>query len=110
MGGDEGIDGIIKEDVLGLDVIYIQAKKWEGSVKDGIEHLRSYEQIVIHPRCTDAQMQARLWRYKTDPRTNDVLPILKEGNDHIWDAVRYGLQPIIKRRPGPTFRVVGEAA
>jgi len=30
--GDEGIDGIIKEDRLGLDVIYIQAKKWEGSV------------------------------------------------------------------------------
>lgn len=30
--GDEGIDGIIKEDKLGLDVIYIQAKRWEGSV------------------------------------------------------------------------------
>jgi len=29
---DEGIDGIIKEDKLGLDVIYIQAKKWEYSV------------------------------------------------------------------------------
>lgn len=30
--GDEGIDGIIKEDRLGLDVIYIQAKRWETSV------------------------------------------------------------------------------
>lgn len=30
--GDEGIDGIIKEDPLGLDVIYLQAKRWEGSV------------------------------------------------------------------------------
>ena len=27
--GDEGIDGIIKEDKLGLDVIYIQAKRWK---------------------------------------------------------------------------------
>ncbi len=27
--GDEGIDGIIKEDKLGFDVIYIQAKKWD---------------------------------------------------------------------------------
>ncbi len=26
--GDEGIDGIIKEDRLGLDIIYIQAKRW----------------------------------------------------------------------------------
>lgn len=30
--GDGGIDGIIKEDRLGLDVIYIQAKRWEGPV------------------------------------------------------------------------------
>lgn len=30
--GDEGIDGIIKEDKLGLDVVYIQAKRWEGAV------------------------------------------------------------------------------
>ncbi len=29
--GDEGIDGIIKEDKLGLDVIYVQAKKWTKS-------------------------------------------------------------------------------
>ncbi len=30
--GDGGIDGIINEDKLGLDVVYIQAKRWEGSV------------------------------------------------------------------------------
>jgi restriction system protein len=30
--GDGGIDGIIKEDRLGLDIIYIQAKRWEGNV------------------------------------------------------------------------------
>lgn len=30
--GDGGIDGIIKEDKLGLDVIYIQAKRWDGVV------------------------------------------------------------------------------
>lgn len=30
--GDEGIDGIIKEDRLGLDIIYIQAKRWNSSV------------------------------------------------------------------------------
>lgn len=30
--GDEGIDGIIKEDKLGLDIIYIQAKRWENAV------------------------------------------------------------------------------
>ena len=30
--GDGGIDGIIKEDRLGLEIIYIQAKRWENTV------------------------------------------------------------------------------
>ena len=30
--GDEGIDGVISEDRLGLDVVYLQAKKWDGTV------------------------------------------------------------------------------
>lgn len=30
--GDEGIDGIIKEDPLGLDIIYLQAKRYEGTI------------------------------------------------------------------------------
>lgn len=32
MTNDEGIDGIINDDTLGLDVIYVQAKRWKGSV------------------------------------------------------------------------------
>jgi restriction system protein len=31
-GGDEGIDGVIREDRLGLETIYVQAKRWLGSV------------------------------------------------------------------------------
>jgi restriction system protein len=30
--GDGGIDGIIKEDRLGLESVYIQAKRWEGTI------------------------------------------------------------------------------
>ena len=30
--GDGGIDGIIKEDRLGLDIVYIQAKRWDSNV------------------------------------------------------------------------------
>ena len=30
--GDEGLDGVIREDKLGLDVIYVQAKRWQSSV------------------------------------------------------------------------------
>ncbi len=38
--GDGGIDGIIKEDKLGLDIIYIQAKRWEGAV--GSKEIRNF--------------------------------------------------------------------
>ena len=30
--GDEGIDGVISEDRIGLDIVYLQAKRWDGSV------------------------------------------------------------------------------
>jgi len=33
--GDEGIDGVIREDRLGLDLVYVQAKKWENTVGPG---------------------------------------------------------------------------
>ncbi|TSC78465.1 MAG: Restriction endonuclease [Parcubacteria group bacterium Gr01-1014_33] len=34
--GDGGIDGIIKEDKLGLDIIYIQAKRWENAIGEPV--------------------------------------------------------------------------
>ena len=74
------------------------APKWKGSVEDGIAHLRGYGRIVIHPRCTKLAEEARLWRYKVDALTDDVLPDLVEGNEHGWDAARYGLSPLIVRR------------
>ncbi len=39
-GGDEGIDGVINEDRLGLDVIYVQAKRWQDTV--GRKEIQSF--------------------------------------------------------------------
>ena len=36
--GDEGIDGVINEDKLGLDVVYIQAKRWQNPVGSPTVH------------------------------------------------------------------------
>lgn len=38
--GDGGIDGVIKEDKLGLDTVFIQAKRWEGNV--GSKEIQSF--------------------------------------------------------------------
>jgi len=40
--GDEGIDGIIDEDRLGLDVIYIQAKRWKRDAKIGRPQIHAF--------------------------------------------------------------------
>ncbi|KKN34830.1 hypothetical protein LCGC14_0789710 [marine sediment metagenome] len=77
----------------------VAADKWPGSVEDGITFLRSFEAIVINPQCTHIAQEAKLWRYKVDRLTDDVLPILKDGNEHGWDSVRYSLQPLIKKQP-----------
>jgi len=76
----------------------VAAAKWPGSVDDGVEYLRSFEDIVINPGCPRILDEARLWSYKIDRLTGDVLPVLLPGNDHGWDAVRYALEPIIRRR------------
>jgi phage terminase large subunit len=79
------------------------AEKWDGSVKDGIAHLRSYYEIVIHPRCKEAAREAHLWRYKVDPKIVDehgqplVLPVVVDKHNHTWDGVRYGLDGEILR-------------
>lgn len=75
------------------------APKWTGSVADGIAHLRQYEQIVLHPDCTHAIDEARHYAYKVDERTGDVLPVIVDRHNHIWDAVRYALAPRIRVKP-----------
>lgn len=76
----------------------VSVEKWPGSVEDGVAHLRSYAEIVIHPRCVETIREARLWSYKVDRLTGDVLPVLVDANNHYWDAARYALAPIIQRR------------
>lgn len=82
----------------GLSIV--GAKKWEGSVEDGIKFIRSFEKIVIHPRCTHTIQEFRLYSYKIDERTGDILKKIVDKHNHIIDAIRYALEPMIKRGGG----------
>lgn len=73
-------------------------KKWSGSVEDGIQHLRSYREIVIHPRCRDTIREARLYSYKVDRQSGDILPKVIDDHNHCMDAMRYAMEPMIRRR------------
>lgn len=73
----------------------VACQKWTGCEKDGIEHLRSYKNIIIHPRCPEAAKEARLWSWKKDRLSGDILPETTGKFDNTWAAVRYALEPII---------------
>lgn len=76
------------------------AKKWQGSLEDGIAFLRGFRRIHIHDRCVNLTQESKLYRFKVDPRTNDVLPIVVDAFNHGWDALRYSLDGYITASGG----------
>lgn len=74
------------------------ADKWPGSVEDGIEYLRSFRRIVIHPRCTNTIYEFGAYSYKVDRMTEDVLPVVVDAHNHGIDATRYAHDPLIQRK------------
>jgi len=79
----------------GLNVV--PAVKGTGSVEDGIAFLRGFERIIIHPRCTNIYAEASKYSYKTDRLSGNIMPDIIDAHNHGWDAVRYALEPIMKR-------------
>lgn len=75
----------------------VGAERLQGSVEDGVAHLRSYAEIIIHPRCTQFSREARLYNYKVDRLSREVLADIVDKNNHYMDATRYALGPLIKR-------------
>jgi phage terminase large subunit len=76
------------------------AKKWPGSIEDGIAYLKGFERIIIHPRCTETAREFRTYSYKVDGKTEEILPIVVDRNNHYIDAVRYSQDGLIRGR-GP---------
>lgn len=74
------------------------AEKWDGSVEDGITKLRSYEKIVMHSRCPKFEEESRLYKYKRDRLTDEVLADVVKKWDHLIDALRYAIEPLTKQR------------
>jgi phage terminase large subunit len=83
--------------------------KGSGSVDEGIQFLQSMD-IVVHPRCKHLIDELTMYSYKTDPLTNEVLPILEDKNNHVIDALRYACEgarratkpkPKDERKPRP---------
>lgn len=71
--------------------------KWNGSVEDGVEYIRSFKKIYIHPRCQNTYKEFQFYSYKKDKNTGDILPIILDKDNHYLDALRYALNPYIQK-------------
>lgn len=69
-------------------------RKGAGSVEDGISFVKSFREIVIHTRCVKTLEEFRLYSYKVDRITGDVLPDIIDKWNHYIDAVRYGIEKV----------------
>ena len=91
---DEGIDGIINEDKLGLDVIYLQAKKWNKSNGIGRPEIQKFVGALHGQRAkkgvfiTTSYFTKGAYNYV---RTIDPKVILIDGNTLTELMIEYGL-------------------
>lgn len=73
-------------------------EKGKGSVEDGIQFIKSFKKVIIHPRCEQTAKEFDLYSYKVDRLSGDILTVLVDDNNHIIDALRYALEPVMKKR------------
>jgi phage terminase large subunit len=72
--------------------------KGKGSVEDGIAFLRSFEKIIIHPRCKHTIDEFRLYQYQIDSKTGAISNKLEDKNNHVIDGLRYAVEDLMRLR------------
>lgn len=78
----------------------IGAEKGPGSVEDGVSFMRSFERIVVHPDAKLAEHDLRLYKYKVDKHSGEVLKEIVKKNDDWVDQCRYAIEPLIQGKFG----------
>jgi phage terminase large subunit len=73
------------------------ADKGKGSIEDGIAYIRSFEQVIIHPRCPNTIQNFSTYSYKVDDRSGDITNKVEDKNNDYIDALRYTLERSMKR-------------
>jgi phage terminase large subunit len=92
----------IIQDLVNAGINAYGTKKYDGSVKDSIDYLRS-NRIFVHKESIDLQKEMRGYKWKTKP-TGEILDEPVKAFDDLIDACRYGAIEF-KSSYTPTFSV-----
>lgn len=76
-----------------------RAKKGANSIADGISYLRSFREVIIHPRCKHTADEFKLYSYRRDRLTGDILPVIEDKHNHCIDALRYATESLRHSTP-----------
>lgn len=79
-------------------------EKWPNSVVEGIEFIKSFKRVVIHPRCKETKNEFELYSYKVDRLTKEVTTDIVDKYNHYIDAIRYALFKMIRQKTEPRVR------
>lgn len=75
----------------------VGAEKWTGSVEDGIDFIRSFNKVIIHPDCPKTKEEFKNYSFRVDRLTQEVTRDIVDAWNHCIDAIRYALQPMIRK-------------
>ena len=78
------------------------AAKGKDSILHGINLVKSYN-LHIDQKSVNLQREQRSYKWKTD-QNGDATNKPLDKNNHLWDAVRYGLSMVQKRKTISTFK------
>jgi len=57
-------------------------EKGKGSIEDGIEYIKSFDKVIIHPRCKETIREFTLYSYEVDERSGDITNKIVDKNNH----------------------------
>lgn len=75
----------------------LEKQKADSYIVSGINYIRNFEKIIIHPRCKNAINEFTNYKYKVDKNSGIILPEIVDKFNHIIDGVRYALAELISK-------------
>lgn len=94
------------DELRGMGLRVKPAKKGKDSINNGIQWIQDFE-IIVHPRCVNFLTEISSYQWKTD-KFNNKLNVPEDDNNHLMDAMRYGLeQYILNNKPKLNRGIIG---
>ena len=81
------------------------SQKGKDSVMAGVQYVQNFH-IIVHPRCVNFLMELSVYTWEKDKKTGKSINKPVDMNNHLMDAMRYGIQSVRKLSSPPSSQAV----